>query len=84
MPRSSGIVCLLLGVFLLLKFKRFSFLFLSPPAKGSGTDPPLRRLPEGQPHRERLLWSRVPEHADELGEQLILSFGFGLSWTSTK
>lgn len=61
MSVSSEIVCLL---------PEFSFLFLSPPAEGSGTDPPLRGLPEGQPHRERLLWPGVPEHADELGEQL--------------
>lgn len=40
-------------------------LFLS--AKSSWTGPPLWGFPEGQPHRERLLWPRVSEHADELG-----------------
>lgn len=40
-------------------------LFLS--AESSWTDPPLWGFPEGQPHRERLLWSRISEHAVELG-----------------
>lgn len=40
-------------------------LFLS--AKSSCADPPHWGFPEGQPHRERLLWAGVSEHADELG-----------------
>lgn len=46
----------------------FPLLLLSTPAQGPGTDPPLRGLPEGEPHGERLLRPGVPEHADELGE----------------